>query len=102
MTKFEVSTPLGFTVRTTADYWELLLFKHPEISGKDRDVQETLRLPNLVRRSRHDPTVHLFYWPEGDYYLCVVAKRLNGEGFIITAYITDTIKEGEQLWPTSV
>jgi len=44
----------------------------------------------------------LFYLPEGDYYLCVVAKRLNAEGFVITAYITDTIKEGEQLWPTSV
>ena len=26
---------------------------------------------------------------------------VTGEGFIITAYITDTIKEGEQLWPTS-
>ena len=27
-----------------------------------------------------------------------VAKRLNGEGFLITAYPTDAIKEGEQIW----
>lgn len=101
MTKFEVPTPLGFTVRTTESYWDLLLFKHPEISGRDSGVQETLLTPNLVRRSRHDPKVHLFYRMEGDYYLCVVAKRLNGEGFIITAYVTDTIKEGERLWPMS-
>ncbi len=101
MTKFEVLTPLGFTVRTTESYWKLLLFKHPEISGRDRDVPETLSEPNLVCRSRHDPTVYLFYRAEGDYYLCVVAKRLNGEGFIVTAYVTDTIKEGEELWPTS-
>ena len=63
--KFEVSTPLGFTVRTTEDYWELLLFKHPEISGKDREVEETLRSPNSVRRSRYDPTGHLLYLPKG-------------------------------------
>lgn len=68
MTKFEVLTPLGFTVRTTESYWKLLLFKHPEISGRDRDVSETLSEPNLVCRSRHDPTVYLFYRAEGDYY----------------------------------
>jgi hypothetical protein len=33
--------------------------------------------------------------------MCAVAKRLNGEGFLITAYVTDTIKEGEHLWPIS-
>lgn len=27
--------------------------------------------------------------------MCVVAKHLNGDGFIITAYITDKIKEGK-------
>ena len=49
----------------------------------------------------HDPTVHLFYRAEGNYYLCVVVKHVNGEGFIVTAYVTDRMKEGEQLWPTS-
>lgn len=102
MTKFEVVTLLGFTVRTTESYWTLLLFKHPEIAGRERDVQETLTAPTLVCRSRRDPAVHLFYRVEGDYYLCVVAKRLNGEGFVVTAYVTDSIKEGEPLWPTSV
>lgn len=100
--KFEIVTPLGFAVRTTESYWELLIFKHPEISGKDHDVQQTPATPDLIRRSRHDPTVHLFYRGEGNYYLCVVAKRLNGEGFIVTAYVTDTMKEGAQRWPTSV
>jgi hypothetical protein len=32
------------------------------------------------------------------YYLCIVARHLNGDGFIITAYITDKIKEGEVVW----
>lgn len=44
----------------------------------------------------------LFYRVEGSCDACVVAERLNGEGFIVTVYVTDAIEEGEQLWPTSV
>jgi len=43
--------------------------------------------------------VYLFYRLERPKrWLCAVAKRLNGEGFLITAYPTDAIKEGEQIW----
>lgn len=31
--------------------------------------------------------------------VCAVAKRLNGEGFLITDYATDGIKEGTRVWP---
>jgi hypothetical protein len=31
-------------------------------------------------------------------WLCAVAKRLNAEGFLITTYPTDAIKEGERIW----
>ncbi len=35
-------------------------------------------------------------------YKCLAAKavtrRLNDEGFLITAYQTDAIKEGESIW----
>jgi hypothetical protein len=35
------------------------------------------------------------------YHLCVVAKRLGGQGFVVTCYVTDAIKEGTTIWPTS-
>ena len=31
-------------------------------------------------------------------WVVAVARRLNGDGFLITAYQTDAIKEGETLW----
>ncbi len=31
-------------------------------------------------------------------WLCAVAKRLEGEGFLITAYVTDAVKIGESVW----
>jgi len=97
---FEVVTPLGFQVRTTSTFWELIVrVKHPVMRGRERDVEEALRYPDQIRRSRVDPDVYLFYRPERpDRWICVVVKRLDGEGFVITAYPTDTIKEGQRVW----
>jgi hypothetical protein len=97
---FEVPTPLGFSVRVTHDYWELIAtVKHPVMYGREMDVQNTLRMPDEIRRSRSDPTVHLFYLSERPgRWVCAVAKRLNDEGFLITAFPTDAIKEGERVW----
>jgi len=97
---FEVMTPLGIIVRTTSEYWaRIVTFKHPVMRGKEDLVKAALRNPVEIRRSRQDFTVHLYYTPDGPYHICVVAKHLNDEGFIITAYRTDTIKEGDHIWP---
>lgn len=66
-------------------------------------VKETVRAPDCVIRSRTDPGVELFYrWydctPVTSKYLCVVAKAETEAPFIITAYFTDAIKKGEELW----
>ena len=37
----------------------------------------------------------------GDKYLCVVVKVLPADAFVLTAYLTDKVKRGVQLWPTS-
>ncbi len=98
---FEVLTPLGFRVRVTHAYWELITtVKHPVMAGREADIQEALRNPDEIRLSRSDPKVYLFYGPKrGGRWACAVAKRLDGDGFLITAYPTDTIKEGERIWP---
>ncbi len=99
---FNVLTPLGFYVRVTSAYWELITtLKHPIMAGREADVHATLSNPSEIRLSRHDPHVYLFYKPERiGRWVCVVTKRLNGDGFLITTYPTDTIKAGERIWPT--
>ena len=98
---FEVITPLGFSVRVTRAYWELIVsIKHPVMSGHESDVKETLANPNEIRVSRSDPAVYLFYkLQRAGRWICAVVKRLDGNGFLITTYPTDSIKEGEQIWP---
>ena len=68
-------------------------------------IQETLAHPQFVRKSRTDNTVYLSYrFREatlvGDKWLCVVTKYVEDDAFIITAYLTDKLKQGEQLWPS--
>jgi hypothetical protein len=96
---FEVVSKLGITVRITHRHWQLITEqKHLEIKGKEKEIIETLKDPIEIRLSRKDPAVHLYYQKSGKYFYCTVVKHLNGEGFIITAYLTKNIKEGERVW----
>ena len=100
-TLFEAHTPLGFCVRVTRAYWELIVtVKHPAMAGHENDVKDALQHPSEIRKSRSDMNVYLFHKPERiGRWICAVAKRLNGEGFLITAYPTDAVKEGALVWP---
>ena len=98
---FEVLTPLGFRVRVTRERWQLITTaKHPVMAGREEVVKTTLQNPEQVRQSRSDSQVLLFYHGEGSSrWVCAVAKRAADQGFLITAYPTDAIKEGDQVWP---
>ena len=70
------------------------------MAGRETKVQEVLQNPDEIRVSKRDPSVYLFYKSEKiGRWVCTVTKRLNGEGFLITAYPTDAIKEGRKIWP---
>jgi len=97
---FRIPTALGFVVRSTAGYWRVIsTIKHPAMAGKLDGVKSTLREPDLIRQSKNDSQVFLFYRKAGrDRWLCAVVKRLNSDGFLVTAYPTENIKEGMQIW----
>lgn len=97
---FEIKTPLDVTVRTTKSYWKIITtVKHPSVLKYTKEVKKALKEPDIIRRSKQDPRVHLYYRSIGKIYVCVVADHLDEkEGYIITAYLTDRIKEGEQIY----
>jgi len=96
---FTVKSRLNKTIRTTKDYWNTIVeLKHPIMKKYEKETKETLREPDEVRRSRKDPAVHLYYRRYDKYFVCVLAKHLNGEGFIITAYLSNNVKKGDIVW----
>lgn len=67
-------------------------------------IEETLTNPERVIQSMSDPEAHLYYrfyigTQVGDKYLCVIVKVREADAFILTAYLTDTIKKGDIVWP---
>lgn len=98
-THFEVISKLGQRIYITKARWNLIIrTKHPEIENKEKEVKETLINPDEIKLSKKDSLVYLYYKKYGELFLSVVAKHINNESFIITAYYTDRIKEGEQIY----
>lgn len=93
---FTVATPLGFTVRTSPQYWEKLVTKHPDLAGRVEEVKQALTAPDEIRRSSRNERILLFYAAGAKRWMVAVARRLNGDGFLATA--ADAIKEGEPIW----
>jgi len=99
---FKAKTPLNKEIRITEEYWNFIIsVKHPSMSGKEKEIITTLEDPGFVRRSKKDERVFLYYRSLDEKYICVVCKHLNEEGFIITTYMTDRVKEGEEIWRRS-
>ena len=68
----------GHNVRLTDERLEHIL-EHPEMSGLGGEIEQVLRIPQRVVRSRSDDAVRLFYefyarTIVGGKWLCVVVK----------------------------
>lgn len=73
--------------------------KHPSIAKYESKVKVALKDPDEIRGSKQDVRVHLHYKSIGKISICVVADYINSlEGYLITTYLTDRIKEGEQIY----
>jgi len=80
------------------------IVRHVELIGMESEIERVLRSPTEVPVSVSDDDVRLFY----EFYaetrldgkwLCVVAKCLTDDAFVIIAYLTHTLKAGETVWP---
>jgi hypothetical protein len=94
----------GHQVRLTEERLAHILDR-PEMKEMAAEIERVLRQPQLVRRSRSDGAVRLFYefyaqTIVGGKWLCVVVKYVENDAFVVTAYLTDKPKAGEDLWPT--
>src|ERR1044071_2293510 len=93
----------GTFVRLTDERLAHIL-DHSEMAGIADEVGRVLQEPTEVRISRSDEDARLFYrfyaqTAVGGKWFCVVVKYLRDDAFVITAYLTDTRKAGEIVWP---
>ena len=90
---FSVKTPLDIEVGTTVQYWKYIVtIKHPVMKNK-----AVIQTSDEIRESKMDKDV-FFYYKQFDRPCCVVVKHTGMEGFLITAYPVDKVKEGDVIW----
>lgn len=93
----------GRAIRLTDERLKHIL-EHPEMKRMSRAIEETLAHPEKVIQSMSDAEAHLYYrfyigTRVGDKFLCVLVKVGSRDAFVLTAYLTDSIKKGEVIWP---
>ena len=101
----ELTDKFGRIIRLTDERMEHLINSHPELQSIKliATIKDTLLNPDEIIVSSSDETVELFYrfyfrTSVGDKWFCVLVKSITDDPFIITAYFTDKIKNGEVIW----
>jgi hypothetical protein len=92
----------GRQVRLTDERLAHIL-EHPEMVELAGAVERAIGRPQIVRKSASDANARLFYeyYPHtivGGKWLCVVVKYTHDDAFVVTAYLTDKPKAGDDLW----
>ena len=97
----EVTCVLGKKIRTTHAYWQYISeIKHGDLAGRLDDALGTLTKADEVWRDAERKGIVVYYRRVNGHWACVVARHLNGDGFVVTAYLTKKSKrKGIMIWP---
>ncbi|MFH1564851.1 MAG: DUF4258 domain-containing protein [bacterium] len=97
---YEVKCVLSKQIRTSEEYWNYISqVKHADLADRIQDVLEALSSADEVWKNDKAQNIFLYYKKINNYWICVVVKILNGDGFIVTAYITSKSKrKGKKIW----
>jgi phage-Barnase-EndoU-ColicinE5/D-RelE like nuclease2 len=93
----------GLTIRLTDERLAHIV-EHIEMADRENAIEETLAQPERVIESLSDSQARLYYrfyvgTRVGDKYVCVVVKVDGDDAFVLTAYFTNKVKRGTQIWP---
>lgn len=82
----------GRSVRLTEERWKHINERHPETTGNEKFVEETMLAPDYLQEGKKGGLLAIKKFaktPITDNKYCVVVYKLKeADGFLITAYFT--------------
>lgn len=96
-----IITKSGVPIRLTDERWVHITEEHAELAGMRLDVLEAVLQPERILAGEEGELLAIREQEVGK-YLVVVYRELEGDGFIITAFITRraaSLDRRKQLWP---
>jgi len=93
---FEVIDKTGRKIRLTKERWTHITSpqsQHSYMANYLEEIKNTLTKPTLIIQHKFDDTKRNYYTylKNKKQYLLVSVKYLNGEGYVMTAFITRKI-----------
>lgn len=88
----ETTSKDGKLIRLTARQWKHIMKRHPEMARRIHDIEEAIRNPTKIVRFSDETTKFYRFIKQERRYIMAAVKILNGEGFVITAYLTKKIR----------
>ncbi|MBI4653096.1 DUF4258 domain-containing protein [Candidatus Kuenenbacteria bacterium] len=97
---YEVISVLKKKIRTSENYWQYISeTKHPDLKNRLKDVLESLNKADEVWQNPEVKNFYFYYQKINKHWICVITRHLNGDGFIVTAYLTSKSKrKGKKIW----
>ena len=89
---FIIKTREGRIIRLTTEQWKHIVYRHPEMSNKINEIEVALEYPEYKKQS-NSVIKYYKYIKEEKNYIMVAVRILNGEGFVITSYLTKKIQK---------
>ena len=98
-----VNSKNGVPIRLTQERWGHIARRHPEMENQREKVLETLSTPDMVQQGDLDTLIAVKLYTEtplAEKYLIVVYRETSeADGFVLTAYFTNTPSERRKiLW----
>jgi hypothetical protein len=93
MILLKIITAFGKEIALSSERWNHIVARHPEMAGKFDELSKTLAEPTVVIQSEG---AYIYQREEDGAYLTIVIDQKHA--FIITAFISCSIKRGDILW----
>ena len=90
----EVKDQEGKKIRLTKEPWRHITTKHPEMIDKFDEIRRALQQPQVIVPHAFDAMKRNYYLflKRDRMHLLVAVKYLNGEGYVTTAFMTQSIR----------
>lgn len=96
-----VSSVRGIPIRLPAERWAHITEEHCELAGMREEILEAVAEPTSVLMGNHGALLAAKEREDGK-ILVVVYREANGDGFIITAFLTSRrgfLDRRTKVWP---
>lgn len=93
-----IKSILNVDIKVLKIGWMYICQKHEDLKENFNRFKKCLEDSDEIWISKQDPTAHMHYKRINKKYICAVCKHYNGDGFLITAYLTYKLQGKKKIW----